>query len=141
MKMLLDSQARQARQGLGPDVYSQVRRLLAALYPRRHVVERRDGLRYPYPFPIHLWCAAADGVSPSGEPLAALGKDLSERGLAFYHSRLLPHRRMIASFESAGGRRVAFLVALRWCRFAQGGRYESGGRFLRAVSCQSITGN
>lgn len=115
------------------EVQSQVWGLLAALYPRDDVIERRRETRYPYPCLIYLSPIGRDGVSPEGEPIVVIGRDISEHGIGFYHHEILPYRRMIASLESRHGEWVGFLVDLSWCRFTRGGWYESGGRLLEVV--------
>jgi hypothetical protein len=115
------------------EVRTQVWGLLATLYPRNDLPERRRDNRYPFPYLVHLTPVAADGHSPAGDSVVVVGKHLSERGLGFYHQKPLPYRRMIASLEASKGRWVAFLIDLSWCRFTKDGWYESGGRFLRAV--------
>jgi hypothetical protein len=114
------------------EVHLQVWGLLGSLYPQHDIAERRKDARYPFPYLIHLTPVGADGVSPEGESIVVVGKHLSEQGLSFYHPQPLPHRRMIATLESAG-HRLGFLIDLKWCRFTPQGWYESGGRFIRAV--------
>jgi hypothetical protein len=115
------------------EVRTQVWGLLAALYPRNDVVERRRETRYPFPCLIHLTPVGVDGVTPEGETMVVVGRDLSEHGVGFYHRTALPFRRMIASIECGRGNWIAFLVDLSWCRFTRGGWYESGGRLLQSV--------
>jgi hypothetical protein len=62
-----------------------------------------------------------------------VGKDLSERGLGFYHQAPLPYRRAIVTLEDASGRVVSLLMDLSWCRFTRHGWYDSGGRFLKLI--------
>lgn len=122
--------------GDGPvddEIQAQVWDVLAGLYPQREVFERREENRYPYPYLIHLTPVGKDGLTPEGEPVVAVGKHLSNRGMGFYHPRPLPYRRMIVSLEAVDGSYLAFLVDLAWCRFTRQGWYESGGRFLQAV--------
>ena len=116
------------------EVRTQVWALLTTLYPHNQFVERRREHRYPFPYLIHLTPVGEDGVTPEGETLVVVGKHLSQRGLGFYHPRPLPYRRMIASLEAGNGAWVAFLIDLTWCRFTRQHWYESGGRFLQAVS-------
>jgi hypothetical protein len=111
-------------------VRQQVWNLLAGLYPRGHLMERRFEQRFPYPHLLYLTPLAEDGVSPQGESIVVVGKDLSESGLSFFHPRPLADRRMIASLEMNGSKWVSFLIDLNWCRFTQQGWYFSGGRFL-----------
>ena len=112
-------------------VRMQVWGLLTQLYPKRQWAERRREHRYPYPCLIHLTPLAADGVTPEGDSIVVAGKHLSERGIGFYHTDPLPHRRMIASLE-CGRRHVdrlpgrLELVPLHPPRLG----YESGGKFL-----------
>jgi len=115
------------------DVRGQVWALLAALYSRGGVTERRRDSRYPYPYLAYLTPVGEDGMTAEGEPVVVVGKHLSERGFGFYHPQPLPYRRMILSLETAGGVRLGFLIHLTWCRFTRHGWYESGGRFLQAV--------
>lgn len=114
-------------------IRSQVSGLLAGLYPRHELAERRRNHRYPFPYLIHLTPVEADGTTPSGKSLVVVGKHLSQRGLGFYHPMPLPHRRVIASLQTGNGHWVGFLIDLSWCRFTREAWYESGGRFLEAV--------
>jgi hypothetical protein len=115
------------------DLRAQVWSLLASLGPRGNVPERRGDRRYPFPYLVQLIPLDEDDQTLLGEPIVVVGKHISERGLGFYHPKPLPHRRMIASLETATGVRVGFLIDLTWCRFTRHGWYESGGRFLQVV--------
>lgn len=109
----------------------QVRQLLQTLLPVAPTIERRQDRRYPFPRLIRLTPVAADGRTPVGEPLVVPGNSLSERGIGFFHTQPLAHRRMIASFASTEGEEINLLVDLAWCRFIGQGWYESGGRFVQ----------
>lgn len=122
------------------EVRTQVWGLLSTLYPRVTVVERRRETRYPFPFLIHLTPVSDDGLTPCGENIVVVGKHVSEQGLGFYHPKPLPHRRVIASLEGPRHGWYAFIMDLRWCRFTRQGWYESGGRFLEAVTLPLSTG-
>jgi hypothetical protein len=115
------------------DVRVQVLALLAALYPDGDLREKRRERRYPFPYPVRLTPVGEDGITPQGDTIVAAGKDLSPRGLAFYHPAPLADRRMIVSLESGNGCWLGFLIDLQWCRFTEQGWYESGGRFVRSV--------
>ncbi len=115
------------------EIRSQVWGLLGTLYPKVTLVERRGETRYPFPFLIYL-TPADDEAALGGESIVVVGKHVSERGLGFYHPKPLPHRRVIASLERPHDGWYAFLLDLRWCRFTRQGWYESGGRFLEAVT-------
>lgn len=113
-------------------VRSQVWGVLAGLYPRGRVPERRAVQRFPYPQLLYL-TPVGDDLRPNGETVAVVGKHLSESGLGFYHVAPLPYRRMIASLELPEANWAGFLIDLKWCRFTRYGWYDSGGRFLQTV--------
>jgi hypothetical protein len=115
---------------VGDEVLTQVWGLLSSLYPVNGPMERRRETRYPFPHLIHLTPVGDDGTTPCGDSIVVVGK----RGVGFYHEAPLPYRRMIASLESGGGHWFGFLVDLSWCRFTRQKWYESGGRFLEAVT-------
>jgi hypothetical protein len=74
-----------------------------------------------------------DKLIACGDPVAVIGKHLSERGLGFYHVKPLPYRHMIASLELPENNWASFLLDIKWTRFTQYGWYDSGGRFLQSV--------
>ena len=115
------------------EIRAQVKGLLAGLYPRQELLERRRDHRYPFPYLIHLTPVGEGGTTPSGPSVVVVGKHLSERGLGFYHPMPLPHRRVIASLQAENGSWLGFLMDLSWCRFTREAWYESGGRFLQTV--------
>lgn len=114
-------------------VRTQVWKLLSAVYPGGHLVERRADQRYPYPRLITLQPMRRDGRTPAGSPLTVVGKHLSERGLGFFHPEPLPQRLVVVSLDKGDGRRLSFLLDVHRCRFTPQGWYESGGRFVAAV--------
>jgi hypothetical protein len=77
-------------------------------------------------------------------PLDALGRPresrevrlrvLNERGLAFEHPAPLADRRAWVLLESPRYGAVAAEIELSWCRYNEGGRYTSGGRFVQFLS-------
>jgi hypothetical protein len=115
------------------ELRTRIHSILSAMYPHVGALDRREETRYPYVNLIYLTPVAADGVTPCGESIAVRGKNLSERGLGFYHAEPIQHRRMVASLECGAGRWLGVLVDLAWCRFTKEGWYESGGRFLQIV--------
>jgi hypothetical protein len=116
----------------------QVWGVLVGAQPSGRVVERRTDQRYPYPHLLYLTPVAEDGITAAGESVVVVGKTLSERGLGFYYQQPISHRRMIASLESSEMRWAAFLIDITWCRFTRYGWYDSGGRFVQAVSSPII---
>ena len=123
-----------ARFACDEGVHAQVWKLLSGLFPNGNRIERRQEQRFPYPRLISLWPMKADGVTHDGEELTVAGKHISEGGLGFFHEHPISHRLAIASLESSEGRWLGFLLDIHRCRFTRHGWYESGGKFLRAVS-------
>lgn len=114
-------------------VTAQARCLLASIIPTTRVVERRRDQRYAFAQLVVLTTVSDDGVTPLEESRVVVGKQLSERGLGFFHPEPLPYRRVIASMELETGRWISFLLDVSWCRFTRYGWYESGGRFLHVA--------
>jgi hypothetical protein len=119
---------------IDPNVGARVHELLLLMYPPGPPLERRTDRRYPYPQLIRLTPVDEKGKQMTCKTIAVAGKTLSERGVGFYHPQPLPHRRMVASFYAGDDRWLGLLVDISWCRFTGLGWYESGGRFLEAVS-------
>ena len=119
--------------GVGRDrsMCQQVRNLLTQMHPNRTRIERRKNLRHPYPFLVVITPVDTDGVTPLGKTVTVVGKDLTDRGVGFFHQEPLPFRRAIVSFESGTDIALSVLIDLSWCRFTRQGWYESGGRFLQ----------
>lgn len=108
--------------------------LLNSFQHRSARMERRSDQRFPFPYLLNLTPVDVDGTPVIENNIVVVGKHVSEHGLGFYHNRPLPYRRMIVSFETGGGSWVSLLIDLTWCRFTKQGWYESGGRFLQAVT-------
>lgn len=115
------------------EVRLQVRQLFLGTGGRPVARERRRAQRVPYPYPVYLTPVGQDGVTPEGENFVVLGKQLSERGLDFYHSEALAHRRVVASLPCGPSQWLGLLLDLSWCRFNRFGMYENGGKFLQVV--------
>jgi hypothetical protein len=125
------------RNGTGPgtqELRKQVRSLISSLlYDTQRCSERRRQLRYAFAIPVFLTPLGDDGLTPIGEAIMAIGKDLSESGLGFYHVTPLRWRRMIVSLQIDAKGWVAFLIEMKRSRPIRKDWYESGGRFLECV--------
>jgi hypothetical protein len=119
---------------LDDEVRQQVWSILAGLYPSGKAAERRIDQRFPYPHLLYLTPVGDNGLSVVGDSVVVVGKHLSERGIGFFYQKPLTHRRMIASLELPESRWAGFLIDITWCRFTLHGWYDSGGRFIQAVS-------
>ncbi len=107
--------------------------LIDSLSPPRPGVDRRHDRRYPFSQQITILPVEGNDASQCGEPIEVVGKNISQRGLNFYHPKAMPHRKVIAIMETPATGRIALLVDLKWCRFTRQGWYESGGRLLKVV--------
>ena len=112
----------------------EVRVLVERLFPQWPGSERRTEFRYPYPFLVALTPVDGEGTALPEDSVVVVGKDLSERGLGFFHEHPLPYRRAIVTLSDNSGYSVGLLIDLAWCRFTTQGWYESGGRFLEVTS-------
>jgi hypothetical protein len=110
-----------------------VQQLLQHMLPSDVGAEQRQTQRFPYPFLVELTPVGDDDTTPVDSPMTVIGKDLSERGIGFFHQKPLPYRRVQAMVEDMTGQRIAVLIDLTWCRFKKQGWYESGGRFLHVA--------
>ncbi len=110
-----------------------IRNLIRGLTAPTNRIERRQDGRYPFPRLIELTPVDEETLSPTGQTLTVLGKDVSEHGFGFFSQAPIPFRRAVAIFPAAEGGQTAVLVDLSWCRFNRSGWYENGGRFLQLV--------
>ena len=113
-----------------------VQTILAAFLPQTRIrqTEYRREPRYPFPFLLRLTPVQDETTTSQGGPICVVGKNLSSRGIGFYHQQPIPFRKAIVTIENASGTQTSFLVELSWCRFTRQGWYDSGGRFLSVVS-------
>jgi hypothetical protein len=116
----------------GKSLSELIRSLIANLNPPVSF-ERREHSRSALPFLMKF--VPLDG---QGEPLyraesVVVGKDVSERGISFYHPQPIPCRRGLLTVDHPHAGRLTVEVELQRCRFHRLGWYESGGRLVRAV--------
>src|SRR5882724_2441791 len=109
-------------------------RLLRDALERPVTFERRQFGRIALPLVLQI-----TPLDQTGKPLehlatSAVGKDISPRGISFFHELPLPYRRAIASFEHQDVGRFSVEVDVSWCRFTSPGWYQSGGRLIRTVA-------
>ena len=116
---------------------NQIESLLAQLNPDVAQERRRDE-RVPIPVLLRLIPLDADRHPIVQDAMVVVGKNISRRGLSFFHERPLPHRRAIVEFAEPGAGAFAAEVDVKWCRFTRPGWYESGGRLIRLVSGDQV---
>lgn len=116
-----------------PTLAEQIETLVARLQSPPKF-ERRRYERVAMPVLLQLTPLDDGGRPRSDQTITIVGKDISQRGLSFFHDRPLPYRRAIAALDHPQLGRFSAEVDIRWCRFAKPGWYESGGRLIRAIA-------
>ena len=75
------------------------------------------------------------GLKPDhSQAVTVVGKNISRRGISFFHDRPLSFRRAIIELAHPGAGSFAAEVDVRWCRFTRPDWYESGGRLIRSLT-------
>lgn len=110
----------------------QVYQLIEGLYPEVPT-ERRRYDRSPVPYLFQLTPLDADGQPLLGQRMTVVGRDISPRGMSFFHEQPLLFRRAVVSLNHPEVPPFTVEVDIRWCRFAKVGWYESGARLIRYV--------
>jgi hypothetical protein len=108
-------------------------RILKAALERPVSFERRQYGRIPLPLVLQVTPLDQTGQPLEQLELEVVGKDISPRGISFFHGRPLPHRRAIITFEHPDVGQFRVEADMSWCRFTSPGWYQSGGRLIRTV--------
>jgi hypothetical protein len=111
----------------------QVQELVARLRPEV-TVERRHEERVAIPLLFRLTPLNSRQELVHEDAITVVGKDISSRGLSFFHEQPLTYRRAIVTLEHPEIGPFAAEVDVNWCRFTRPGWYESGGRLVRQVN-------
>ena len=114
----------------------QIQAFVARLRPEV-TVERRHDDRVAVPLLFRLTPLNSDRQPIHDDAITVVGKDISRRGLSFFHEQPLTYRRAIVSLEHPEFGRFAAEIDVNWCRFTRPGWYESGGRLVRPVNPES----
>lgn len=117
-------------------ITKQIEALLARLNPPV-TVERRSDERVAVPVLFQLTPLDENGQPVELAALTVVGKNISRRGLSFYHNEPLLYRRAIITVDHAGFDGFSAEIDISWCRFAKPGWYESGGRILGVAPADS----
>jgi hypothetical protein len=114
----------------------QIEALLAWLNPPV-TYERRSDDRVAMPVLLQLTPLEENGEPVELAALTVVGKNISRRGLSFYHNEPLLYRRAIITVDHAGFDGFSAEIDISWCRFAKPGWYESGGRLLAVAPTEA----
>jgi hypothetical protein len=118
----------------------QVKELVARLLPEV-TVERRHDERVAAPLLFRLTPLDSDREPLPDDAIMVVGKNISRRGLSFFHEHPLTYRRAIVSLEHPDFGRFAAEIDVNWCRFTRPGWYESGGRLVRSIDAPNQPAN
>jgi hypothetical protein len=111
---------------------AQVETLLAKLNPDV-VVDRRREERVAIPVLFQLIPLDADRQQVDTEAKYVVGKNISRRGLCFFHDGPITFRRALVVLDHPRLGSFRAEMDINWCRFARPGWYESGGRLIRSA--------
>lgn len=114
----------------------QIEALLSRLHP---VVgrERRHDDRIAIPVLFRLTPFDVDRQLLEQEAVIVVGKNISRRGVSFYHEHPITHRRALIELADPSVGSFVAEIDVSWCRFTKPGWYESGGRLIRSAATTS----
>jgi len=114
-------------------VRTSIGQMINRIIPRPAIDERRKDFRYPFPHLIYLTPIDMSGNPVNENTMVVVGKNVTERGIDFFHKEPIPYRRVILTIESEDGAKVSVITDLIWTRFTRQGWYDNGGRFLQVL--------
>ncbi len=107
-----------------------VRRVVSHTTPHRILNERRSDRRFPIAVPLQVTPLDERGARRDAEAFVVIGRNLSERGLDFFHQAPVAERFVIVWLPVALNQHAGLILELTWCRFGGMGWYENGGKFI-----------
>lgn len=116
----------------GSTLLVQIESLLSRLYPPIQR-ERRHDDRVAIPVLFRLTPLDADRVPLESDQSIVVGKNISRRGVSFYHENAISHRRARIELVDPVASTFSAEIDITWCRFTKPGWYESGARLIRAA--------
>jgi hypothetical protein len=111
----------------------QIEALLSRLHP---IVERerRHDDRIAIPVLFRLTPFDSERQPLEQEASIVVGKNISRRGVSFYHEKPITHRRALIELADPSIGSFVAEIDVTWCRFTKPGWYESGGRLIRSAA-------
>ncbi len=104
---------------------------IAALVSRLRMALFGDAFPQDEALAVHARLTPLDAQGRPGNARDVRLRELNEWGVAFEHPAPLADRRALVSVESPRLGAISAEVELSWCRYNEGGRYTSGGRFVQ----------
>jgi hypothetical protein len=111
----------------------QIEALLSRLHPPVER-ERRHDDRVAIPVLFRLTPFDAERQALEQQASIVVGKNISRRGVSFYHEKPIAHRRALIELADPSVGSFVAEIDITWCRFTKPGWYESGGRLLRTAA-------
>lgn len=115
------------------DVAQAIQHLSASWQTYRPIIERRQFPRLKYSAPLRIVPIDNHSCCFKDAMLEATGRDLSEQGISFQHSRNIPERNVLVCLGQDEVTKV-YQVNLRWSRYRGERIWISGGQFERTYS-------
>lgn len=98
--------------------------------------DRRSDPRHAIEIPFYLWPAAKADTGfecVRGEPIIAVTRDLSARGVGFRYDVPLSARYVVAEFDCAEQGQIRLLVEVLWRHKQSKHSFLAGGRVLQVL--------
>jgi len=111
----------------------QIEALLSRLHPPVER-ERRHDDRVAIAALFRLTPIDADRQTLEQQASIVVGKNISRRGVSFYHEKPITQRRALIELADPNVGSFVAEIDITWCRFTKPGWYESGGRLLRTAA-------
>lgn len=116
---------------LNSQIMAEQFRLLKEALNRPVTFERRRYGRIPLPLLLQVTPLDDAGRRLENLTTIVVGRDISPRGISFFHQQPLPYRRVLVTFEHPEVGNFTMEVDVNWCQFTEYGWYVSGGRQVR----------
>jgi hypothetical protein len=100
--------------------------------------DRRRYGRIPLPMLLQVTPLDSNGQPQEELTTTVVGKDISPRGVSFFHQQPLPYRRAVVTFEHPEVGEFTMEVDIGWCQFTEHGWYVSGARQMRAGGQRAV---
>jgi hypothetical protein len=107
----------------------QIQKLVSHLHPTV-TLERRRNQRWELPLLLRVTPLDEEGRPLENDAITVVGKNISRRGLSFYHIAPLSYRRALVCADDTEFIDFVAEIDLNWCRFSKPNWYESGGRLI-----------
>ena len=111
-------------------------RLLSTHGLNERRIERRKERRYPFAQLLKLTPVCPKSHKPLGDPIHAVGRQISAGGIDFFYNGLLTNNYFLFHPKGETENSSTLLLKLKWCHYLGDGWYLTGGQFTDLVPLQ-----